>query len=69
MKLLKLSIETLIIEIENQEKLMQAYLERKDYSKVYGQEQYLEGLRKALLLVRGVYAANDIETQFKEVSQ
>ena len=62
MKLLSLGIETLMIGIENQEKCMtKMYTEQKDYGKMYGQEQYLDGPRKALLLVREVYAANDIE--------
>lgn len=69
MKLLKLSIETLKIEIKNQENLMEQYTRQKNYGKMYAQDQYLDGLRKALLLVLGVYAANDIKTQFKEVAQ
>ncbi len=69
MELLKLSIETLQIEIENQENLMEHYTGQKNYGRMYAQEHYLDGLRKALLLVRGVYAANDIETQFKEAAQ
>ncbi len=55
MKLLSLSIETLMTEIENQEKLMISFTEQKDYGKMHAQDQCLDGLRKALLLVRGVY--------------
>ncbi len=68
MKLLALSIETLVIEIENQERLMESYKEQDNYGKMCGQYHYLDGLHRALLLVRWVYAANDIEHLDKGLS-